>query len=204
MIQILTFVNPINNKEEQLYIKEFELDYYKFKHLKEYSNDDDIINILEDIINSLDCTIEYDCGRKCMTTYPIYNNYISEYFYYVIKLVNQYLYNNYIDKLIKRHIDNVIFEYKHPYIISTKNVKTKTKKNKRPPNKFVKQVTHDLFTGKEVYTYFNPRTKESINSNNPNLLDELNASKKKERKKSIKIKEVGVPISAMTFSFKKK
>ena len=61
-----------------------------------------------------------------------------------------------------------------------------------------------MFTNKKVYIYENARTKEKIESNNPDLLDELNAPKKKERKKSIKIKEVGVPISAMTFSFKKK
>ena len=58
----------------------------------------------------------------------------------------------------------------------------------------------DIFTGKETYIYENLRTLEKINVDNPNLLEELNAPKKKKVKKK---KEVGVPISSMTFSFKK-
>ena len=61
-----------------------------------------------------------------------------------------------------------------------------------------------MFTNEEKYIYYNKVTGEEIESTNPNMLDELNAPKKKERKKSINIKQVGVPMSAMTFSFKKK
>ena len=61
-----------------------------------------------------------------------------------------------------------------------------------------------MFTGEVVYQYINARTGDEVSSSNPDLLTELNAPKKKERKKSIKIKSAGVPISAMTFSFKKK
>lgn len=204
MIQKLMYVNPINNQQEELKLEYPSIDYMKFKSIYEYNNDFDLINILDKILKKLDCTIEYSCGRTCVTTFPIYNMTLSEYYFYLIRINNQFIYNNYIDKLIKRHIDNLIFEYEHPYIPPTNKKKVTSKKKKLPPNQFFKQVTHNLFTNKETYIYINPRTKEEINSDNPNLLDELNAPKKRERKSSIKIKRGGVPISAMTFSFKKK
>ena len=204
MILPLSYVNPINNQEEILNIEYPHVDYMYFKSTKKYNNDYDLIVILNDIIKDLDCTIEYDCGRPKVTTYPIYTMTLSKYYFYLSRITNQFTYNNYIDKVIKRHIDNLIFEYEHPYVSPVNKKKSTTKKKKLPPNKFFKQVTYDLFTGKKVYIYINPRTKEEINSDNPNMLDELNTSKKKEHKKSIKIKQTGVPISAMTFSFKKK
>ena len=204
MIQKLMYVNPINNQEEELKLEYPSIDYMKFKSTYEYNNDSDLIVILDDIIKELDCTIEYDCGRPKVTTFPIYNMTLSKYYFYLSRITNQFIYNKYVDKVIKRHINNLVFEYEHPYVPPVSKKKSTTKKKKLPPNKFFKQVTHDLFTGKEKYIYINPRTKEEINSDNPNMLDKLNASKKEERKKSIKIKQTGVPISAMTFSFKKK
>lgn len=204
MILSLNYVNPINNQQENLKIKYPIVDYIYFKSIKEYNNDSDLITILNNILKNLDCTIEYSYGRPRMTTYPIYTMILSEYYFYLNHIINQFVYNKYIDKVIKRHIDNLIFEYEHPYVPPVSKKKSTIKKNKLPPNKFFKYVTHDLFTRKEIYIYINPRTKEEINSDNPNMLDELNAPKKKEHKKSIKIKKTGVPISAMTFSFKKK
>lgn len=204
MILPLNYVNPINNQEEILNIEYPRVDYMSFRSTKEYNNDSDLIVILDGIIKELDCTIKYDYGRPKVTTFPIYNMTLSEYYFYLSRITNQFIYNNYINKVIKRHIDNLVFEYEDPYVPPVSKKKSTTKKKKLSPNKFFKQVTHDLFTGKEKYIYTNPRTKKEIMSNNPNMLDELNASKKKERKKSIKIKQTNVPISAMTFSFKKK
>lgn len=137
-----------------------------------------------------------------MTTYFNYNSVISDYFYYLYKLNNQLLYNKYINKFIDRHIENIVFEYEHPYL--DKSAKKVTKRKKTPANKFIRYVTFDIFTNKKIYVYENLYTKEQIKSDNPNLLEELNVPKKKERKKSISTKKVGVPISAMTFNFKKK
>ena len=204
MIICLTYVNPINNQQENLNLDYPKIDYTTFKRIRYYNNDFDLINILDDIIKDLDCTIEYDCGRPRMINYPIYTMSLSKYCFYLSRITNQFVYNKYVDKVIKRHIDNLIFEYEHPYVPPISKKKSTTKKKKFPPNKFFKQVTHDLFTGKEKYIYINPRTREEIISDNPNMLDELNAPQKKERKKSIKTKQTGVPISAMTFSFKKK
>lgn len=200
----LKYVNPINNQQENLNLDYPIIDYMTFKRIHDYNSDFDLIKILNNILKDLDCTIEYDCGRLRMTVYPIYHMTLSEYYFYLSRITNQFVYNEYIDKVIKRHIDNLIFEYENPYIPPTKKKKSTTKKKKLPPNKFVKYVTNDLFTNEEKYIYINHRTNQEIESINPNMLDELNAPKKKERKKSIKIKQVGVPMSAMTFSFKKK
>ncbi len=200
----LTYHNPISTSDDVLNIDYPDIDYMEFKRTHEYDTDDDICKILDNLIKDLNCTIEYSCGRPMMTTNFNYKACMSDYYRYLLKLTNQLLYNEYIDKLIQRHIDNIIFEYEHPYIPPTKNKKENKKKKKLPPNVYVRYVTHDMFTGEVVYQYINARTGDEVSSSNPDLLAELNAPKKKERKKSIKIKSAGVPISAMTFSFKKK
>ncbi len=200
----LIFNNPITNQIDNLDIKDLKLDYFSWKSIINCKTDDDVIKILNTKLKELDCTKEHSYGRTIIINSFIYDTTMSNYYYYLIKLKNQFLYNDYIDKLINRHIKNIIFEYDYPYIENKNKNQNKIKKKKRPINKFVKYVTFDMFTNKEVFVYENPFTKEIIESDNPNLLDELNAPKKKERKKSIKIKEIGVPISAMTFNFKKK
>lgn len=199
----LIYHNPISTSDDVLNIDYPNIDYMDFKRTYEYNTDNDICKILDNIIKDLNCTIEYSYGRPMMTTNFNYKTHMSNYYRYLLKLTNQLLYNKYIDKIIQRHIDNIVFEYEHPYIHPIKNKKESKKKN-LPPNTYIRRITHDMFTGEEVYSYYNPCTKDEINSSNPNLLAELNTPKKKERKKSIKIKSAGVPISAMTFSFKKK
>lgn len=200
----LTFVNPITNQNDFLDVIYPEIDYFEFKSIHDCHNDNDLSKVLDELLEKLNCTIEYNGSRLRMTSYSNYKVSISFYYFYLIKLTNQILYNKYIDKLIQRHIDNIIFEYEHPYIPKTNKKRNVSKKKNVPANKFIKLTTHNLFTNEKVYEYYNPRTKETIKSNNPNLLDELNASKKKERKKSIKVKQSSIPISNMTFSFKKK
>lgn len=200
----LMFVNPITKQDSFLVVNYPNVDYMYWKSCIDVKDDNDIINILNNKLKDLDCTKEYSCGRPMMTNYFSYTSALSNYYYYLCKLTNQIIYNIYIDKLIDRHIKNIVFEYEHPYIQSHIKNKKESKKKKLPPNKFIKYTTFDIFTNKKIYIYENARTKEKIESNNPDLLNELNATKKKERKKSIKIDKVGVPISAMTFSFKKK
>lgn len=202
MIQNLIFVNPITNQTNTININYPNVDYIYWRSVIDCKTDKDVIKVLEDKLNNLDCTKEYDCGRLMMTTYFNYNSVISDYFYYLYKLNNQLLYNEYINKFIDRHIENIIFEYEHPYL--DKSAKKVTKRKKKPANKFIRYVTFDIFTNEKIYVYENLYTKEQIKSDNPNLLEELNAPKKKECKKSISAKKVGVPISAMTFNFKKK
>lgn len=196
----LNYVNPITGEINYLEVQYPIIDYGKFKRLHDYNNDNDLIKILDNILKDLDCTKEYNGVRFRTTTYPIYSMFLSDYYFYVNKITNQFIYNEYIDKLIKRHIDNIVFEYNNPYIVNTKNNK---KKKKSPPNKFVKYTTKDMFTNKSKYVYCNYKTDEQIESDNPDLLDKLN-SKISKRKQNNKRKQIGVPLSAMTFNFKKK
>lgn len=196
----LSYVNPITEEINCLEVAYPIIDYGKFKRLHEYNSDSDLIKILDNILKDLDCTKEYNGVRFRTTTYPIYSMFLSDYYFYVNKIVNQFIYNEYIDKLIKRHIDNIVFEHDNPYIVNTKSNK---KKKKSPPNKFVKYTTKDMFTNKSKYVYCNYKTDEQIESDNPDLLDKLN-SKISKRKQNNKRKQIGVPLSAMTFNFKKK
>lgn len=191
----ISYYNPITNNKDCLNIEIIKNDYFFWKRQEEYNSDEDLVNILNFILVKLDCTKVFDCGRLCMTNYPKYTNNLSAYYHYLNKLTNQFVYNNYIDILIQRHIDNIIFEYNNP-IQPKKVIKKKVK------NIFTKATTMDMFTQEIVYVYTNDKTGETIKSSNPNLLEELNNKKKVEKKKS-KTKEIGVPISAMTFSFKK-
>lgn len=193
----INFDNPITNEHSRLVISYPTIDYNEWKHNPKYSSDKDITDILDKYLLYMDCTKEYECGRPMMTTFPIYSIYASYYYYFIIKLVNQFTYNKYIDKLIKRHIDNIIFEHEHPYIAKVKKPQRKPKHNK--PNKFFRQTTIDMFTGEKIYYYDNPKTGEHIESKDGNKLDELNM-------KTINkaIKKSTVPLSSMTFSFKTK
>lgn len=178
------------------------VDYYYWISSVNCKNDNDIKNTLDDILNNLDCKRIYNCGRPMMTTYPIYLKLISDYVYYLLKFENQILYNEYHKKLEDFHNCNVEFENLNP--IETKPIRTPRSckdRKKIPPNIFVRKQSTDLFTGEVVYFYENLRTKECIKSTNPDLLDELNKIKKKDKSKD---KSIGVPITSMTFSFKKK
>lgn len=160
-------------------------------------NDSDIENKLNSLLKDLNCKRIYDYGRPMMTTYPIYLNLLSDYVYYLLKFNNQILYNKYHILLENIHYDNIQFEIDNP-------IKKESKSNKRIKsisNKFTKRQSKDLFTGEVIYFYENLKTGECIKSINPDLLEELNAPKKKKIKKE---KYCGVPMSAMTFSFKKK
>lgn len=194
-------LNPNTNEEINIIIKiEYpNIEYNDWKRTKEFNTDNDICSILDKILANLNCKRVYEGKRVIMTTYPVYQMFINEYYYYLIKISNQFIYNQYFDKLINCHMDNILFEVMNDFVQAP--VKSYPKiKNKLPENKFIKYITKDIFTEKETYIYENLRTLEKISSNNPNLLEELNASKKKKVKKK---KEVGVPINSMTFSFKK-
>lgn len=176
------------------------INYFDWQRFTDCRTDEDIIVVLNDYLKKLDCTIEYSSGRPMMTTYPMYETYKGMFYYYLLKLNNQLLYNHYINKLCQREYNNIIFELENPYRVKQEKSKIKTKTKKTIPNRFVKAVTKDLFTGEEVYVYENLKTGEIIKSKNPDLLNELNSPKKKEKKQKPKV--ASVAFEAMTFSFK--
>ena len=198
MIVIWTDVD--DNKSINIEINIPNLEYLDWIKTNSYLTDEDIVVVLEEYLKKLDCTIEYGCGRVMMTTYPMYQIYKDTYYHHLLKLSNQYLYNVYFDKLCKKEYDNVMFELENPYRPIQTKAKTKSKTKKVIPNKFIKNTTKDLFTGEEVYIYENLKTGEIIKSKNPNLLNELNSPKKKEKKTRTKV--ASIPLDAMTFSFK--
>lgn len=201
MITELKFVNPITNDDDKIILKYPQIDYFTFKQIKNYNNDNDIIIILNNILKDLDCTIEYPCGRLHSINYPNYNYNLSRYYFYIIKLTNQFIYNKYINKLIELHINNIIYEFKNP-IINKQKDKSKCK-SKKIINKFIKAKTYDLFTNKEIYVYINNYTKEEIKSEDPNLLEKLNSKHKNNKNNRNNKHKTGVPIEYMTFSFNK-
>ena len=108
------------------------------------------------------------------------------------------IYNEYVDKLINRHIENILFEFNNPI---PKKKPTNSKKQKAKPNKWIKAETNDLFTGQIRYIYENLKTGEIITSGNPNLLEELNT--KKQKKEKIQQPKV-ISTEGLIFNFKKK
>lgn len=181
MIQMMTYNNPINNVEETLQIDLdlLNIDYDKWKN-DFYWLQKGIEGVLLDILQDLDCTRIYKSGRPMMLSYPRYKILIAEYFRFLYKIIDFELYNFWFDKLIARHEENISFEFYNPI---TKKKPTKSKKQQSKPNKWIKAVTNDLFTGEERYIYENLKTGEIITSGNPNLLDELNSKPKKKNKK---------------------
>lgn len=200
MILKLTFVNPLGLDSELILI--YPHVDYSYWIRANVQTQEDVINKLDCILKDLDCSRVYSIGRPMMIEYPIYNTLLNDYLYYLLKIDNQFVYNLYIDLLLIRHVDNVIFQYNNP--INEKVSKSKEKKTKKTKveNKYLRRETKDLFTGETIYFYENPKTGDSIESKNPNLLEELN--KPKRNKKETKTKSTAVPLSAMTFSFAKK
>ena len=194
------WINPFTLTEDILHINRPNVDTLYWYNSVNCKTDKDIVKVLNNILIKLDCTKEYECGRPMMTTFFNYTNTMNDYYYYLLKLVNYITYNIYLDKLIQRHIDNVIFEYEHPYAPKQVGKKKRNSKKRTIKNEFVRYKTFDLFTGTEKYIYNNDKTGEEVESNNPNLLKELNAKKKKTKPK----REHIVPMKFMTFSFDKK
>lgn len=199
---MVEFINPINNQINYLELKLRDIDYSKWRSYNQQGQYDCIEAILKHYLYELDCTKEYKSGRPMMTNFPIYYQRLDEYYYWLIKITNPIQYNIWLDKVIQRHIDNLIFEHEHPYIKPEPKKKVnKTKTKKKNKVGWMRQETKDLFTGETVYIYQNLDTGEYINSNNPDMLEELNKPKRKERTKKLK-KEID--FSNFYFEFDKK
>lgn len=199
MILHLTGANDTNINTVILSIKYPDVDYYKWKRTIDYNTDADICRILNDILVSLDCSRIY-YGKPIITTNDYnYECLCSDYFRYILAIANQFVYNDYIDKLVRLHEQNL--EVEHNRINTVVTAKTNNKKtNKRKGvNKFVRYSQEDIFSNGKHYTYYNEYTNVTIESDDPNLLDELNAPKRKPKRD----KSIGVSFNAMTFNFKK-
>lgn len=198
---IINFFNPITKIEDNLKVDYPKINASQWKLVLREMENYPIPFIIKSLLDRINCTKEYSSGRPMMTHFPMYKNYLDEIYMYLCKIDNYYIYNKMIDLIIKTHINNLIFEHENPYVNKKVTTKTKRISKKNIPNIFTRQETKDLFTNEVVYIYENLHTKEVIKSKNPNLLEELNAPKKKVRTKKEK---GGVPMNLMTFSFKPK
>lgn len=153
--------------------------------------------ILNDLLNSLDCTKEFSCGRPMMTEYPMYARHINAFLYVVSSIkedsedeaVNINIKQNkedWISKLIARHKENLLFEKNNPYISPT------PKKKQKSHGKIIKYKTKDLITGEDAYLLEDTKTKKHVIRKNPNALDEIRKAKSE------------IPLNMMTFNFNKK
>ena len=196
----ITWINSLTNFED-IFIIEYPIVDAKFWYnIKPYTNDNDIINILNNLLINIDCTKEYSFGRPMMTTLFNYKDYISKYYYYLTKLNNQFIYNKFIDKLIKRHSDNILFEYKHPYIPKTIEKKKLSNKKKFKNNKIIKQETIDMFTRDKIYIFTDIKTGEQYETNNENFIEELN---NRNKKKNISKNDISTKSITVNFKMKK-
>lgn len=187
-----------------LTVKYPDINYSYWKNLKPYNTDDELSIILCSIAIDLDCSIIFGDKRLIQTSNMMYDYNISLYYYYLLHMEDQELYNFYFDCLITLHRDNIDFELNNPIIIPTPKEMIKSKAKPKINGKFVRQITRDMFNGEETYIYSNSKTGETINSEDPNLLDSLNGIKPIKGKKVKQSKSNVVPISSMTFTFKKK
>lgn len=203
MIVTITYNNPISNNEEDLIIDidSPRYDYADFINNLALLYIGDIYKELNSILADLDCTRIFKSGRPMMIEYSQYKINIAKFLKLLYKIPGYSIYNEYIDKLINRHIENILFEFNNPIV---KKKPTNSKKQKAKPNKWIKAVTNDIFTGEERYIYENLKTGEIITSGNPDLLETLNAKKEK-KTKEVKVKEqVDTSLKYVTFSFNKK
>lgn len=199
MIQTITYNNPITNNEESLVldIDSLYYDYATFINDLAILYIGDIYKELNSILTDLDCTRVFKSGRPMMIEYSQYKINIIKFIKLLNKIPGYSIYNEYIDKLINRHVENIRFEFDNPIV---KKKPSQSKKQKAKPNKWTKAVTNDIFTGDERYIYENLKTGEIITSSNPNLLDELNAPKKKVKEVTPKL----ISSEGVIFSFRKK
>lgn len=198
MIATITYNNPISNNEENLIIDIDSLyyDYADFTNTLAILYTGNIYEQLNSILSDLDCSRIFKSGRPMMIEYSQYKINIAKFLKLLYKIPGYSIYNEYIDKLINLHINNILFEFNNPIV---KKKPTNSKKQKTKPNKWIKAETTDLFTGEVRYIYENLKTGEIITSGNGDLLESLNSKKQKVKKELTPISREGV-----IFNFNKK
>lgn len=202
MILKLMYDDPITNSSSVLILEYPEIDNSNYLHFLRSKNEKDCIEVLNVLINDWKnnaITIVKD-KLLCPINSFMYNNNLSKIYYVLLDIENEIEYNNFIQKIINVHKENIVFQ--HEFNCNKVEQNVPKKKSKKIPNKFFRAVSRDIFTGDTVYIYKNPKTEEVIESKNPDLLEELNKKKTKQRTK--KATGYSVPLENITFSFKKK
>lgn len=158
------------------------IDYYKYVSLLQTP----VEELLDKLLNELDSTILYKdtivLPTNCWKYEDIFNKCVRLLF--TIPLYDYKKYNHYVELLLEKHNKNIEFEKEFNNKITDKKSVKSVKKSKSP-NKYFKYESTDLFTGELVYNYINYATGDDFYSSNPDLLEELNAPKKKKEPKKV-------------------
>ena len=156
------------------------IQYYKYENLFQTPVEETLDKLL----------VELDCSKLCAGKIVIptnsfrYDEVVETYIrmLFRIPIYNYVLYNKYVEKLLNRHNENLEFENNFkPEVKETTKAKGKKISKKKVPNIYVRTETHNLFTGELEYDYTNFATGDSFISSDPNLLEQLNAPKKKKK-----------------------
>lgn len=148
---------------------------------------------LNKLLNELDATKLYKGNQVTPTNCWKYEDCIEKFIRLLFKLpIYDYVtYNHYIDLLLQKHNYNLEFEIEFNKIKNSEINKPKPTKKKKVPNIYIRTETNNLFTGELEYDYTNFATGDSFISPNPDLLEELNAPKKKKKVKKAPKKDFG-------------
>ena len=115
--------------EKEYSFPDYTLNYLDYRDLDNRIKTKIPQDIFNSLLNDLDCTKEFSCGRPMMTNYPMYARNINAYFYILETLnytENNDEYKEYINKLIDVHTKNIKFEKRLLWRIFAGN-KTKRK-----------------------------------------------------------------------------
>ena len=208
-------LNPFNLRIEYPHIDYIDWKYYN-------NNLKDVNATLDGILNDIDLRKIYyrQKSNKSIITDTksyFYTNKLKQFYYYLLHVYDPFKYNEYLNKLIELHTQNLEYDELINKKVNTKEKKESNNTRKRKSkNRYYREVKVDMFTGKEMYTYYNPVTKDEIISEDPDMLKDLNAKPTRAPRASTKAKESTattvakvkpggkVPLSHMTFSFAKK
>lgn len=192
----LKFINPLTNEQDSYFIDTSNRSRMGFNRLKSFETQDQLVDIINNLLKSIDCTKLICNMPQTKIGCCKYNNDMSDLIYYCNKLVNPIDYQQFINNITSIHINNILFE--HSRIEVDTKTKTKNTKKKKLKEPWIVRETIDLFTNEKVYVYTNVNTGEEITSSDSDKLKELNAPKKKEKRTKSNV----VPMEHMTFSFK--
>lgn len=190
--------------ELQLIISYPIVDYLDWKFLNNKLQNID--KELNDLLNRLDIrNANINSSNKSIkynTDSFTYKNNINTFYWLLLHIDNPFEYNKYFDRLLTIHSTNL--KYKEvDNKPATRAKKERTVKRYKAVNKWFREIKIDIFTNKERYCYYNPKTKEEFISDNPDELDRLNAKLIKKEKKIKKSKDIP-KFNNIVFNFNKK
>lgn len=210
MIQQLNYLNPITNNIETLNIDICSLNELYWYYYESFYNSEE--NLLEQINKSI-IDLHPKFYKEAIyfgTDSTSYKDSLALIFRLLYRISDYILYNTIVEQIAKIHSDNIADEHEFLLSIKPKSKQRKMKDGAKRPkniikNEFVRHETEDMFTGKKTYLYENLKTGNRIESEDPNLLETLNAPKPKVKKeKTVKVKFVQkIDMSQVKFKFNK-